>query len=85
MYGIKKVSNNMKMYSPDGNTMIESISLKKEGRDLVMKARVMETLLTNVYIKPEEVWKGRKLLSFSVVLYLPVMLLKGIWNSMRKK
>ena len=85
MYGIKKQSNNMRMYSPDGNIMMESISLKKEGRDLVMKSRVMETLLTNVYIKPEEIWKGKKLLSFSVVLYLPIMLLKGMLGSMRKK
>ena len=81
----KKQSNNMKMYSPDGNTMMESISLKKEGQDLVMKARVMETLLTNVYIKPEEVWKGRKLLSFSCIssrLSPPQI---GMWGSMRKK
>ena len=76
--------NNMKMYSPDGNVMLEAIGLKKEGRDLVMKAKVMNTLLSNVYIRPEEVWKGRRLLSFSVLLYAPVLVFKGIWSSLKK-
>lgn len=77
-------ANNMKMYSPDGNVMIEAISLKKEGRDLVMKAKVMNTLLSNVYIRPEEVWKGRRLLSFPVLLYLPVLVVKGMWFGLKK-
>ena len=77
--------DNMQMYSPDGNVMIEAISLKKEGRDLVMKAKVMNTLLSNVYIRPEEVWKGKSLLSFSVLLYLPVLVFKGMWSSFKKK
>jgi len=81
----KKKKENMKMYSPDGNTMLEAIGLKKEGRDLVMRARVMDTMLSNVYIRPEEVWKGKGLLSFSVFLYLPIMLLKGMWGSFKKK
>jgi len=78
-------TNNMKMYSPDGNVMIEAISLKKEGRDLVMKAKVMDTLRSNVYIRPEEVWKGKGLLSFSVLLYLPFLVFKGMWSSFKKK
>lgn len=77
--------NNMRLYYPNGQVLIEAISLKKEGRDLVMKAKVMNAMVTAVCVRPEEVWKGKRLISLSVILYLPVMIIRGMWGSLRKK
>lgn len=51
--------------------------MKKKGEDLIMKGTMMGHIPTSVYLKPEEMWNAIKLLSWSVILYTPFMLLKG--------
>ena len=73
----------MKVFDTYGNEMLEASSLERRGDDLVMKGRVMGSMPTTMYIRPEEIWVMRKLLSWSVIWYLPVIIVKG-WLRARK-
>ena len=67
----------MKMFDAHGNVMMEASSLKRQGDSLVMKGKMMGTMPATIYIKPEEVWMARKLLSWSIICFLPIMVVKG--------
>mgnify|MGYP001115490263 CR=1 FL=1 len=70
----------MKMYDMHGNVMMETSSLERRGDDLLMKGKMMGTMPATIYIKPEEIWRARKLLSWSVIWYLPILVVKGWWR-----
>ena len=75
----------MKMYSKEGNTMMDMQSLRREGCDLVVKGKMMDAMLMSIYLRPEDMWKSKSLLSWSVIWYLPVILVKGWWRNLRKE
>jgi len=75
----------MKMYSKDGVEMMVIYSLEKEGSDLVTKGKMLRSMPATIYIRPEEVWRGLKLLSWRVIFCLPKMLLKGFWLNLKVK
>ena len=74
----------MKMYSKEGNTMMEMRSLRREGSNLVIKGKMMDAMLMSIYLRPEDVWKGKGLLSWSVIWYLPIIIIKGWWRNLKK-
>lgn len=73
----------MKMYSRDGNEMIHIRGLWREGSSLVVKGKIMQAMNMSIYLQPEDVWKAKSLLSWNVIRYLPVIILKG-WLASRK-
>jgi len=73
----------MKLYLKDGSLMLAVSSLERAGADLALKGKITGTMPATIYIKPEELWEARKLLSWSVVWYLPVMIVKGWWRRRR--
>jgi hypothetical protein len=75
----------MKMYSKEGNVMMDTKSLRREGDVLIMKGKMMEAMSMSIYLKPEDIWEGKKLLSWSIIWYMPVIIIKGWWRSMMKK
>lgn len=75
----------MKMYDSYKNVMMDISSLKRKGDDIVMKGTLMGTMPSTIYVKPEEVWNAIKMLSWSVVGYLPMMVIKGWKLSKRSK
>ncbi|SPD73764.1 conserved hypothetical protein [uncultured Desulfobacterium sp.] len=75
----------MKMYSKEGAVMMDAQSLRREGDNLIMKGKIMEAMSMSIYLKPEDIWEARKLLSWSIIWYLPVIIIKGWWRSMMKK
>ena len=75
----------MKMYSKEGNIMMDTKSLRREGDVLIMKGKMMEAMSMSIYLKPEDIWEGKKLLSWSIIWYMPVIIIKGWWRSMMKK
>lgn len=62
---------------------MEATSLERKGDELIMKGKGMGSLPMTMYLRPEEIWKATKLLSWSVVWYIPVILVKGWWRSRR--
>jgi hypothetical protein len=67
----------MKMYSIDGKVLIDVQDFRREGNNLVMKGRMMDAMTMSIYLRPEELWQALKLLSLSVIIYLPVMIIRG--------
>jgi len=75
----------MKVFDTYGNEMLEASSLERRGDDLVMKGKTMGAMPATMYIRPEEVWATRKLLSWSVICYLPIMIIKGCCRARKPK
>lgn len=75
----------MKMFSREGVEMMDVKSITLEDHNLVLKGKMMGTMATVIYLKPEEVWKAFTLMSFTTMLYMPVMLVKGFWRSRKKQ
>ena len=74
----------MKMYDLYRNVVMDVSSLERKGDDLVMKGKMMGTMPATIYIKPEEVWLAKNLLSWSIIWYLPALMVKG-WRRSRKQ
>ncbi len=75
----------MKMYSKEGNVMMDTRSLRRDGDTLIMKGKMMEAMNMSIYLKPEDIWEAKGLLTWSVIWYMPVIIVKGWWRSMTKK
>lgn len=73
----------MKMFSKDGIEMMDVKSINREGENLVMKGKMMGSMYTSIYLRPEDVWQALRLLPFSVFLFLPAILFKGFWRCLR--
>lgn len=74
----------MKTYDMYGNITLEVTSLERRGAELIMKGKGMGALQMTMYLRPEEIWKATKLLSWSVVWYMPIILIKGWWLSRKR-
>lgn len=75
----------MKMYSKEGVEMLETMSMTRDGDNLVIKGRMMGAMVTSIYLKPKDLWQSLGLLSFSTMAYLPVMLVKGYFANKKEK
>lgn len=57
----------MKVYLKDGSLMLAASSIERRGADLVLKGKITGTMPATIYIRPEELWAARKLLSWPVM------------------
>jgi hypothetical protein len=73
------------MYSIDGKVLIDVQDFRREGNNLVMKGRMMDAMTMSIYLRPEELWQALKLLSLSVIIYLPVMIIRGWWQRLKER
>lgn len=69
------------MFSKDGMEMMDVKSIQGDGDSLVMKGKVMGSINAVIVIKPEDAWQALKLLGFPLVLRMPVILIKGYFQS----
>lgn len=74
----------MKIFSKEGVEMMDIKSISRDGEKLIVKGKVMGAMSTTFLIKPEDCWQAAQLLGLRVIMYLPLLLLKGCW-SLRKK
>jgi len=75
----------MKMFSKEGTEMMDVMSLRREGDLLVIKGKMMGAMIATIYLKPRDVWLTLSLLSWSVIWYFPIILMKGFWRNLRKE
>jgi hypothetical protein len=73
----------MKMFTRDGIEMMDVKSIHREGENLVMKGKMMGTMSTAIYLRPEDLWQALRLLSFPILLSLPLILGRGCWRTRR--
>lgn len=74
----------MKMFSKEGQILVDVTELHREGDNIVMKGKLMNAYSMNIYVRPEEVWRMLKLVSWRIILYVPLMLMKG-WRRVRRE
>lgn len=67
----------MKLYSKEGQIMVDVKGLERKGDDLVLDAKLMNAYSMPIHLTPAEVRQALKLLSWRVVWYLPTMMVKG--------
>ncbi|MFH2047023.1 MAG: hypothetical protein ABIK92_17990, partial [Pseudomonadota bacterium] len=63
----------------------DMLSMSREGENLVVKGKMMGAMLATIYVKPKDIWQSLGLLSFSIIVYLPVMLVKGFFANRKDK
>jgi hypothetical protein len=68
----------------DGGMLMETSSISYADGSILLKGKVLGSLSTNAYLKPEEVWKALSLISLSVVTHLPFFLWRG-WQASRRR
>jgi hypothetical protein len=71
----------MKLLSKDGVEMMEIRSVIREANVLVIKGKVMGSMPTTIHLRPEDLWQAYRLLSWRILLALPVLMLKGYRRS----
>lgn len=74
---IPENAGGMKMYDKDGNEMMDIQSIDRDGDDLVVNGKMMGSMSAQIYVRAEEIWKARKLMSPSLLASMPLMLLKS--------
>ncbi|WP_404477518.1 hypothetical protein [Novosphingobium sp. BL-52-GroH] len=67
----------MKLFSQDGIEMMDVKSIDQDGDRIVIKGKMMGTMATKIYVKPEDMWAAFTLFPWSLKLRLPLLLLKG--------
>jgi phytoene dehydrogenase-like protein len=68
----------MKLYDNTGTTMVEVYGLERKGDNVVMKTNLMESMPTDIYVRPPEVWKLLKLMIKGKILgAAPALLCKA--------
>ena len=70
----------MKMYDLRGAEIMDIQALSRNGDDLVMKGKIMGAMPVTVCSRPEEIIKALKMLSWSTICYMPIILIKGLWR-----
>ncbi len=73
----------MKLTSKDGVEMMDIRSLEREGDVLVVKGKIMRSMPVTIHVRPEDLWQGFSLFSWSLLLRLPFLMLKGFRRSRR--
>ncbi|MFH2044597.1 MAG: hypothetical protein ABIK92_05575, partial [Pseudomonadota bacterium] len=63
----------------------DMLSMSREGENLVVKGKMMGAMLATIYVKPKDIWQSLGLLSFSIIVYMPVMLVKGFLANRKDK
>lgn len=56
----------MKMVDKYGTLMMEIFSVERAGEDLIIKGKMLGTMPGTIHIKPEEAWKGMRLVRWPV-------------------
>ncbi|MFH0941964.1 MAG: NAD(P)/FAD-dependent oxidoreductase [Chloroflexota bacterium] len=75
----------MKLYDNTGTTMVEIHKLERRGDNLVMQTNIMESMPTDVYVRPAEFWKLFGLvLKWQIISYLPALVWKA-WQKRERK
>lgn len=74
----------MRLYDNTGTTMVEIHKLERRGENLVMKTNLMESMPTDIYVKPAEAWQLFGLvLKWEIFSSLPAFFWKAWRNRAR--
>lgn len=64
-------------YDRGGAPMVDVKSLRMKDDTILMKALLLQSMPSTVYVRPDEVWKVLTMIPFDLVKQLPAFLVKG--------
>lgn len=64
-------------YDRGGAPMVDVKSLRMKDGDILMKALLLQSMPSTVYVKPDEVWKVLTMIPFDLIKKMPGYLLRG--------
>lgn len=67
----------MKLYSKEGQTMVDVTKVYPDGDDLVMQCKLMGAYSMKIYMKPDQLRAALPLVNWEVVMAVLGMLTKG--------
>jgi|GEM_PF-360646 len=70
----------MKMFSKEGQTMVDIKRAKYDGTDIVVTAKLMDAYSMNIYLTPKELRSALQLADYSLISAIPDMLIEGTRN-----
>ena len=65
------------VYDRGGAPMVDVKSLRMKDDTILMKALLLQSMPSTVYVRPDEVWKVLTMIPFDLVKQLPAFLVKG--------
>jgi len=75
----------MKMRDMYGAVTMEVSSVERRGDTILAKGKAFGSMPMTVHVKPQDMWEGKKLMSWSLLWYLPIMIVKGWWRCRRSQ
>jgi len=73
----------MKLTSKDGKVVVDVSEIGRKDDDLRIQAKIMGTMPMVIYLTPEELWTGAKLLNWQLIKFFPKFIYTG-WKRQRK-
>lgn len=70
-------------FDKSGNSLTTISNIRVKGDNIVVKAVLLGTMPSTIYMRPEEIWKLLPLIDASVIWKLPVILFRG-WRRARQ-
>ena len=67
----------MKLYSKDGQALVNVTSMDIKGDDIVMNAKLMNAYTTTIYLTPYELYQAKGMLKKGMLSHIFKMLRKG--------
>jgi hypothetical protein len=67
----------MKLFNKDGIEMMDVKSIDRDGERLIVKGKVMGSMSTTIYVRPEDIYAALRLFPFAVIVRLPWLLITG--------
>lgn len=61
--------------------MIEVTEIKVKKGSIATKGKMMGTMPGTFYLTPEELWNMVKMVSLSLICWMPILIVKGMWRS----
>jgi hypothetical protein len=71
----------MKLFNKDGVEMMDVKSIDRDGEKLIVKGKVMGSMTTTIYVRPEDIYAALRLFPLAVILRLPWLLITGYLRS----
>lgn len=70
-----------RIFADDGNVLMETSRIYREGECIVIRGKILGSMSIKAFLRPGQIWNIFSLITPSVILYLPLIILKGLIES----
>ena len=74
----------VRIYAEDGDAIVEIYSIKRNGEQLVMDAKVLGTMRMNMILNSDEIFSGMRIMSQGLISYLLLLPYFGLRRLVRR-